>query len=497
MEIEGFALADVQIEKGLKADGSMNVDAIAGPVHFIGIGGIGMSALARLLLKRGKKVSGSDRQKGEMTDELSLLGARIFIGHKEENVEEARSVVVSTAIVNENPELEKARQLNLPIFHRSDILAALSAGSKTIAVTGTHGKTTTTGMIAQVLIEGGLDPSVVIGGMFDAIKSNSRHGEGGYFVAEADESDGTHLSLASEIAVITNIEPDHLENYPGGLDQIYDMMAEFASKARSKVIICADDRGCRAVLDRIERPLITYGAHKKNEPFDYSLDSNWECPDQGAAAYEVRILKRGAEFGTINLKVPGEHNKLNALAAVAAGSELNIPFDAIKRALESFGGVDRRFQIIGEEREIVVVDDYAHHPTEVVATLKAAQQFLRKKAGRHEVEPRVVAIFQPHQPGRLRDLWDDFVAAFDEADLVLMLDVYVARGAAIEGVDSRKLVECIKHGDIHYLPGTINDVASRVVSYLKPGDLVLTIGAGDVTNLGGRILELLRQGTGN
>lgn len=484
MEIDRSVLSEAHLDTAKSADCTLSLEAIPEPVHFVGIGGIGMSALARLLIRQGKKVSGSDKQGSPITDELAEMGAVIHIGHQADNVNEARSLVISTAIVKENPELARARERNLPVWHRSQILAALAQPAKNIAVTGTHGKTTTTGMVAQVLIDGGLDPSVVVGGIFNKIRSNARHGEGGYFVAEADESDGTHATFVSEIAVITNIEPDHLENYPGGINQIYDTMVSFANRARRAVLLCADDPGCQSVIRRIDRPVVTYGAREEASSLDYS----YECME----GFSMRVFKREVELGSITLSVPGEHNKQNALAAVAIGMELGIDFSTIERSLNEFGGVDRRFQIIGKESGILVVDDYAHHPTEVIATLKAARQYLSQKDDA-KGEPRVVAVFQPHQPGRLKDLWNEFLGSFDKADLALICDIYVARGGNIEGITSERFVSSLSHPHARHVPGSVKELPGQIAPHLRPGDLVLTIGAGDITNLGALLIEHLKD----
>ncbi len=462
----------------------LKLETLAEPVHFIGIGGIGMSALARLLLREGKAVSGSDKQAGEITNELAELGAQIFIGHVAENVAQAGSLVISTAIVNENPELSAARNKNLPVYHRSQMLAALGAKSKVVAVTGTHGKTTTTGMVAQVLIDGGLDPSVVVGGIFERIGSNARFGQGGYFVAEADESDGTHAKLPSHLAIITNIEPDHLENYPGGMAQIEEAMLEFASHSDKKVIVCVDDKGCKNLLKRIAKPTVTYGRSDLAPEADYRYES--------LPGFGMRVFKGATLLGELTMKVPGEHNKQNALAAIVSGMELGMPFETAARSLENFGGVARRFQIKGEVEGTVVVDDYAHHPTEVIATLQAAQQYLiAQSAGKPK--SRIVAVFQPHQPGRLRDLWQEFLKSFEGADLVLITDIYVARGGAIEGITTERFVSEMNHANVKHLAGKTIDLPAQIAGHLQPNDLVLTIGAGDITDVGSELIKCLKK----
>jgi UDP-N-acetylmuramate--alanine ligase len=456
---------------------------IRGPVHFIGVGGIGMSALARLLLAQGTRVSGSDKAESAITDELRKLGAEIFIGHAADNVSKAEAIVVSTAISKENPELARAHERNLPIFHRSEVLSYLTGKKRLIAVSGTHGKTTTTGMIAQILLDCKRDPSVVVGGIFAYMKSNAHAGKGEFFVAEADESDRSHATLASEIAVVTNIEPDHMENYPGGMEQILSTMASFANKSRHGVVLCQDDEGCRKLAPLLEGKIITYGSRSLSPDAKYTLEL--------VSNEEFKAYKDGDLLGSVVMQVPGVHNKMNALASLAVCMELGLSFDELARAIAQFGGVARRFEHVGEAQCVLVVDDYGHHPTEVRATLEAAQQFKKKRAASSGRPARIVAVFQPHQPGRLRDLWNEFCHAFDDADLLIMTDVYVARGGAIEGISSERFSQEVKHANVVYLGGPVSGLAAAVKPHLKPGDIVLTIGAGDITNLGKPLLALI------
>ncbi len=457
----------------------MDLETINRPLHFVGIGGIGMSAIARILLAQGKSVSGSDKAESEITHELEQLGAKIFIGHHENNVKDAGVVIVSTAITTENPELAQARATGLPVLHRSDLLSHLSRTSKLIAISGTHGKTTTTGMIAQLMLDAGLKPSVVVGGIFERIGSNGIAGNGQYFVAEADESDRTHAQVTSYIAVITNVEADHLENYPGGLSQIKDVMSSFARNAERSVILCVDDAGCRSLMRNLEhngKTIVTYGRRDSQYKPLYSYES---LPDN-----RFKVFKGDTELGTIELSVPGEHNKQNALAAIAAATELGLAFPVLAESIGKFKGVDRRFQLIGEVDGTVVVDDYAHHPTEVRAVLQAGQQYVNQKQRKDGIKRRLVAVFQPHQPGRLRDFWDDFCTSFKDADLALIADIYVARGGNIDKIDSNRFVTCMEHANAHYLPGKVDAILPQVLKQLRPFDVVLTIGAGDITKLG-------------
>lgn len=449
-----------------------------------------MSALARLALARGKKVSGSDKKASEITDELKELGADIHIGHDVSNFSSAGCLVVSTAIAADNPELVKAKSLNVPVIHRSQMLAELTRGKKLVGISGTHGKTTTTGMVAQVLIDGGLEPSVVVGGVFPRIKSNARHGTSEYFVAEIDESDGTQKIVESYISIVTNIESDHLENYPGGLDEIVKAMRVFILNTQKAVIICGDDARCLALRDDIQAnsalPVVTYGLKREGQVFDYSFEN--------LSSFKMRVYKNDMVLGDVTLSVPGEHNKYNALASIVAGLELGVDFQVLASSVKTFGGVNRRFQILGEEKNILVVDDYAHHPTEIDATCKGAQQFIEQyRASTTGEKARLVILFQPHQPGRLKNHWEEFLKSFDDADVVLISDIYIARGKEIEGVTSDRFVESLNHRNAHYVSGSVSDLASKVIPYLQPNDLLMTVGAGDVTSVGPKILDILKK----
>jgi UDP-N-acetylmuramate--alanine ligase len=460
---------------------SLHLTNLSGTIHFIGIGGIGMSALAELLLARGTKVSGSDREKTAVTQRLEKLGAQIAIGHESRNIQGAAAVVVSTAISESNLELVAAIAANLPIWHRADVLVALAEQSKLIAVSGTHGKTTTTGMIAQVLIDARMDPTVAVGGVFSKIASNARAGKGDMFVAEIDESDGTQVKAKPHISVITNIEADHLENYPGGLAEIRKHMTDFAGASKAFVVLCADDPGCKMLAATLTgSPLITYGTRTVSPDALYVYESTGN--------FAMSVFKAGKSLGQITLSVPGEHNKLNAMAAVALATELGIDFDTIKNALHEFQGIGRRFDIVGESSNILIVDDYAHHPTEVKAVLEAAASYAKSQ----ERSGRVVAIFQPHQPGRLRDLWEEFKKCFKGADVVLLTDVYIARGEAIPGINSQEFAAVVDHPNVVYIGGSMPELADKILPHLRSGDLVLTIGAGSITQLGPNLLELLK-----
>lgn len=493
LEIKVSDCAGVVQEKAFSNASEIELDEVEGSFHFIGLGGIGMSALARLVLARGKEVSGSDKADSAILRELRENGARVHVGHEAAHVNGASVVVVSTAISPDNPELVEAKRLGLPIRHRSEMLAQLTRGRKLIGISGTHGKTTTTGMVAQVLIDGDIDPSVVVGGVFSKIKANSRHGDGEYFVAEIDESDGTQTRVNSHIGVITNIETDHLENYPGGLEQILESMQVFARQTSDILILCVDDAGCRRLARAQEQEdqnrttpggprIITYGLYGGEHESQYSYEP--------CGAFSMRVYREGNLLGQVDLRVPGTHNKSNALVACIVAVELGVPFETIAASLAEFEGVNRRFQILGKRAEITVVDDYAHHPTEIAATLKAAREFI---AGSMNPDSRLVAVFQPHQPTRLKNHWKAFCESFGDADLVLVTDVYIARGKPIEGINSETFSHAVLNRSCRYIGGPTPGLAAAIVELLEPGDTVMTIGAGDITAVGPQILELLKN----
>ncbi len=489
METKTTAMEKKYTEAGVLGSGPCNLDKLNGRLHFIGIGGIGMSALARLILNRGIAVSGSDKQGNKITDDLTKAGALIYTGHTASNASGAAGIVVSTAITSDNPELNWARANNLPVWHRSEILAALAEHKKLIAISGTHGKTTTTAMIGKIFIDSNLDPSIVIGGVLPLLQSNCRVGGGDYFIAEADESDGTHVTLPAEIAVITNIEADHLENYPAGMEQILDTMKLFADKANT-VIVCTDDAGCQKIIPDLKSKVIGYGLRQK-ETEDPGIKTTYQFKDISDATNSLmKVYRKNKVLGTVNLSVPGIHNQYNALATIATAVESGIDFETVAQSLANFDGVDRRFQIIGTAKNILVVDDYAHHPTEVIALLQAAQQYVAQ--GKFAAR-RVVAVFQPHQPGRLKDFWKEFSEAFKACDLLLVTDIYIARGGAIAGIDSKRFCEEVNNANSHYVPGPTSELATKVKVFLEPNDLVITIGAGDITNIGPELLQLLRS----
>ena len=450
-------------------------------IHFIGIGGVGMSGIAEVLLTLGYEVSGSDMKASETTERLMRLGGRIFTGHSPANVEEAQVVVFSTAVRSDNPELVAARERGVPVIGRAEMLAELMRMKYGVAVGGSHGKTTTTSMIAAVLARGGLDPTIVVGGRFHAIGSNARLGHGQFLVAEADESDGSFLRLSPAVVVITNIDREHLDHY-GSYEEVRQAFVYFANRVPfyGATVLCADDRGVGEILPRVIRRTLLYGTR----------------PEADVRAAEIALTPHGSRFqvhafgrerGDVELQVPGRHNVLNALAAVAVGLELDIGFGHIAEALNGFRGVARRFETRGEAAGIRIVDDYAHHPTEIAATLAAARGLGR----------RVLVVFQPHRYSRTAALRAEFGAVWSDADRVWVLDVYAAGEAPLPGISGRTLVESARsQGQNHVEEAEMAGVAAAVAAEARPGDLVLTLGAGDVWKVGDAVLARLRQSTG-
>ena len=436
-------------------------------IHFVGIGGIGMSGIAELLLNLGYRVSGSDTRLSSITRRLAELGGRIYSGHRAENVRDANVVVVSSAVRSDNVEIQEAKKLQIPVIPRAEMLAELMRLKYSVAVAGAHGKTTTTSMVATVLVHGGYDPTVVIGGRLNALGSNAKLGKGEFLVAEADESDRSFLKLSPTLAVVTNIDREHLDHY-SGLEDIQGAFVRFVNKVPfyGAAILCLDDPNVQAIIPRIERRILTYGTIKQAD----LVASRIEFRDFGCL-YQARF--HGEMLGSISLQVPGQHGVLNSLAAVAVGVELEVPVEKIRAALATFQNADRRFQIKGETRGILVVDDYAHHPTEIAATLSAA---------RGSSDRRVVALFQPHRYTRTRALEEGFARAFYDADVVIVLPIYAAGEDVIEGVSAEKLTALIKkhgHRDVTCAPDFAT--AQRLLrEKLREGDLLITLGAGDV-----------------
>ncbi len=452
-------------------------------VHFIGIGGIGMSGIAEILLTMGYAVSGSDVRRSATTDRLLGLGARIFEGHREANVAACDVVVTTSAVKASNVEVMEARARRIPVIGRAEMLAELMRLKYGIAVAGMHGKTTTTSMIAAVLAGGGLDPTVVVGGRVNALGSNARLGTSQYLVVEADESDRSFLKLSPVLGVVTNLDREHMDCYRDMAD-IEAAFVEFMDRMPfyGATTVCVDDPLLRAVLPRVNRRVFTYGESAEAEFWLRRLAA--DRADDARSRFTVTTVGEG-EMGPFALHVPGRHNVLNATAAVAIGVQLGVAPEQIAAGLDSFRGVDRRFQVRGVARGVTVVDDYGHHPTEVLATLAAARE---STAG------RVLVLFQPHRYTRTRDLMREFAGAFGAADRVEVVDIYAASEEPIAGVTAEALVAAIagERGDgaVAYAP-SMEMAVGRLVGEARAGDLVMTLGAGNVSAAGGMLLAEL------
>ncbi len=453
-------------------------------IHFVGIGGIGMSGIAELLLNLGYKVSGSDLHKSIITDNLARLGGIIYTGHKSEWMEGANVVVTSSAISSTNPEVVRAKETNVPVIMRAEMLAELMRLKKNgIAIAGSHGKTTTTSMVSWMLASAGLDPTIVIGGKVDALGGNAKLGQGEYLVAEADESDGSFLKLSPVLEVVTNIDLEHLDYYRD-LDHIKSTFLQFIDKIPfyGAVIVCLDDANVADILPLIQKRTITYGLTPQADI--HADDIVWL---NGRVSFTVKDAM--GIRGQISIAPPGLHNVYNALAAVCVGLELELPFAEIQKGLETYAGVQRRMQQKGEIDGITVVDDYGHHPTEIRATLAAITQAWPQK--------RLVVLFQPHRYSRTKALFKEFQTCFHKADFLIMSDIYAASEEPIEGVTGESLLEATKmHGQRHtrYI-GDINTMAELLLPMLQPGDLVLTLGAGNIVKVGEELVDLLQRNT--
>jgi UDP-N-acetylmuramate--alanine ligase len=446
-------------------------------IHLVGIGGTGMSGIAEVLVNLGYAVTGSDLHAGDATRRLKRLGAKIFRGHKADQVASADVVVVSSAVKPENPEIVEARRRKIPVIPRAEMLAELMRMKYGVAVAGAHGKSSTTAMIAAVLTAGGLDPTVVIGGRVKALRSGAKLGRGEVMVAEADESDGSFLKMKPTIAVVTNIDREHLDFYRN-LGEIQDAFVQFLSRVPfyGAAVVCLDEPNLRAVLPRVDRKLVTYGLSS-----DADLAATDVALERFGSSFKVRW--GGAKLGAVTLPVPGRHSVYNALAAIAVGIELDVPFARIAKALAAFQAVDRRFQKKGEAFGATVVDDYGHHPTEIAATLAAA---------REGFGARTVVVFQPHRYTRTRALLEELGRAFVLADRVIVTSIYAAGEAPVPGVDGAAVAEAlVRHGHraVTYEP-KLERVALRIKQMVLPGDLVITLGAGDVWKAGDAFLGM-------
>ncbi|HEY0547898.1 MAG TPA: UDP-N-acetylmuramate--L-alanine ligase [Pyrinomonadaceae bacterium] len=452
-------------------------------IHFVGIGGIGMSGIAEVLCNLGFRVSGSDLKKSSVTERLEKLGVEVDEGHRAENVGDAHVVVRSTAVRDDNPEIIEARQRSIPVIPRAEMLAELMRlKPHTVAVAGSHGKTTTTSMVATILGHAKLDPTVVVGGVVGAFGSNARLGKSDLMVAEADESDRSFLMLTPTIAVVTNIDREHMDYYRD-MDDVRECFTSFVNKVPfyGAAILCLDDPQVQAVIPHVKRRRVSYGLSAQADISAHGIRF-----DQGFGS-SFTVWQGTESLGEVTLHVPGLHNIYNALAAIAVGFELDVSFEQIAEALKLFTNADRRFQFKGEERGVLVVDDYGHHPTEIKATLAAAKI---GSAGR-----RIVVLFQPHRFTRTQDQMEGFAQSFNNADALFVADIYAASEDPIEGVTSEALTEAIKrygHKNARYI-GALDGAAEVLREHVREGDLVITLGAGTVYRAGEQLLNLLSR----
>jgi len=448
-------------------------------IHFVGIGGVGMSGIAEVLLTLGYRITGSDVRRSESIERLERLGAKVAIGHEPVNVEGAHVVVYSSAVARDNVEVHVARQRGIPVIPRAEMLAELMRLKYGIAIAGTHGKTTTTSMVGAVLGAAGLDPTVVVGGRVHGLGANARLGQGEFLVAEADESDGSFLKLSPTIAVVTTVDGEHLDHY-ADVDAIRGAFQTFVNKVPfyGAAVLCLDQPEIQRMIPAVDKRVITYG-------LESGADLTARRLTFSGLSSQFEVVQRGKVLGSATLQVPGGHNVLNALAAVAVGLDLEVPFASIQQALAGFTGVQRRFQVRGEVGGVLVVDDYGHHPAEIRATLAAA------KAG---FDRRVLTVFQPHRYTRTQHLMQEFFTAFYQSDVLLVMDIYPAGETPIPGVHARDLAEGVAahgHREVHYMDGDRQGILDFLCEDTRPGDLVLTLGAGDVGQLGGELLARL------
>ncbi|WNG34689.1 UDP-N-acetylmuramate--L-alanine ligase [Archangium violaceum] len=452
----------------------------AAHVHFVGIGGIGMSGIAEVLLNQGYRVSGSDLKASDITRRLQKLGATIFEGHRAENLVQADVVVISSAVRKDNPEVVTARQRKIPVIPRAEMLAELMRLKYAVAVAGSHGKTTTTSMVATVLSAAGLDPTAVVGGKVNVLDSNAKLGKSELMVVEADESDGSFLHLHPSISVVTNIDPEHMDHY-GTLDKLKEAFTAFCNRVPfyGLNVLCLDNPNVQSLLPGLEKRFVTYGS---SHMADYRLEG---VRLEGFTT-RFEAFRRDEPLGEFRVRMVGAHNALNALAVIAVAEEMDIPLDVVRSSLSEFGGVQRRFTVRGEVAGVTVVDDYGHHPTEVQATLAGARRAFGK---------RLVVAFQPHRYTRTHDLLKEFATSFNDADLVFITSVYAAGEEPIPGATGDALVEAVRahgHRDVTFVEKRA-DIAKTLLPRLREGDIVVTLGAGDITQVGPELVELLKQ----
>ncbi|GAB4301040.1 MAG: UDP-N-acetylmuramate--L-alanine ligase [Myxococcota bacterium] len=447
-------------------------------IHFVGAGGIGMSGIAELLINLGYTISGSDIRQNASVKRLEKLGAKIFIGHRAENIGGCDVLVYSSAVTRENPEVRAALDRAIPIIPRAEMLAELMRMKYSVCVGGSHGKTSTSSMLATVLADAGLDPTMIIGGILKSIGSNAKLGKSDYLVAESDESDGSFLKLYPTVAIVTNIDREHIQHY-GSMKKLKRAFVEFVNRVPfyGLGVLCFDHPNVQAIIPAVEKRFVTYG---------FSGQADYR-------ATSVRINGVGSEFsvwycreklGDVSLKMMGEHNVLNALAVIAAADEIGVKFESIKRSLASFEGIGRRFEIVAEPKGITIVDDYGHHPSEIKETIKSASRHLKR---------RIIAVFQPHRYTRTQDLMSRFAKAFDLADIVVVTEIYPAGEKPIRGVTAKALARLIgKRGRslVEYI-ASLDDIPPRLLKIVREGDVVITFGAGDVNKVCGKLATLI------
>jgi len=445
-------------------------------IHFVGIGGIGMSGIAEVLLNLGFTVTGSDVRKSDITVRLESLGAQVFYGHRSENVQDVHVVVVSSAVRTDNPEVQEAKRRLIPVIQRAEMLAELMRMKYSVAVAGAHGKTTTTSLVASILRKAGLDPTCVIGGRLNSLGTNAKLGSSQYLVAEADESDGTFLILFPTIAVVTNIDLEHLDFYKD-IDEIKAAFLAFVNKVPffGLVILCIDNENLAGLIPSLKRRYTTYGLSEK---------ADLRAVDLRHEGFNTRfsVVYQGRKLGDINLSTPGVHNVVNALAAVAVGLELDVPFATMREALEEFSGIHRRLELKWNDG-IKLIDDYGHHPTEIRATLSAIRSMWKG---------RIIVAFQPHRYTRTKALLDEFVISFNDADVLIVTEIYAASEERIDGVSGRLLADKVRaggHGNVQFL-ATKEEVVRAVAEQARPGDMVVTLGAGDIYKVGEELTGL-------
>jgi UDP-N-acetylmuramate--alanine ligase len=449
-------------------------------IHFVGIGGVGMSGIAEILLNSGYVVTGSDLQESDATRRLRSLGARVFVGHEEENLTGNPSVVViSTAVKYSNPEVLEARRRHIPVIPRAEMLAELMRMKYGVAVAGSHGKTTTTSMIAAVLSTAGLDPTMVIGGRVHMLGTNARRGQGEFLVAEADESDGSFLLLSPTIAVVTNIDKEHMD-FHQTMERLNESFLTFVNQVPfyGLAVLCMDDANVHGLLPKVKKRFATYGL---------SAEADFSAQDlkMTAAGVGFTLLHHGKSLGDLHLNLPGRHSATNALAAAAVAHELEIPFFQVAEALGAFTGIHRRFEVKGEPRGIMVIDDYGHHPTEIRATIGAIRDSWKRP---------LTVIFQPHRFTRTRDLFDEFLTAFEGADRLVLTEIYPAGEDPISGITGEALYQAIKrkgHLDVEFIPDK-SQIVAPLAEKLSPGEIALTLGAGDIYKIGEALVEALK-----